>query len=41
MKVSTQPQKSQIYTVILECYHKSAVTHSKEKPVLLNFVNLS
>ena len=40
-KVLSRPAKKKILTVLLHNFKKSAVTHSIEKPMLLNFVDLS
>ena len=40
-KVLGQPPKKQTLTVVLQNLGKSAAKHSNEKPMLLNFLNLS
>ena len=40
-KVPSRPPEKQILTVVLNNYEKSAIKHSIEKPMLLNFVDLS
>ena len=40
-KVPSRPPTSQNFTPVLQNCEKSAVKHSIEKPMLLNFVDLS